>query len=115
MATYLETLGKIQQQSLDDLKQAQATQVAALNTIGELVTSVPAFTPASVEKLPTFAELADLNASFARNVIEQQSAFASQLAGIFTAAQKNVAGAADKIVARTASVATAPAAPAATK
>ena len=110
MATYLETLGKLQQQSLDALKQAQATQVATLNTIGELVTNVPSFAPASVEKLPTFAELAELNSAFARNVIEQQTAFASQLAGIFTAAQKNVAGAADRVVSRTATVATAPAA-----
>lgn len=108
MATYLETLGKLQQQSLDALKQAQATQVATLNTIGELVSNVPSFTPASVEKLPTFAELAELNSAFARNVIEQQTAFASQLAGLFTAAQKNVAGAADRVVARTETVATAP-------
>src|ERR1700736_6300676 len=101
MATYLETLGKLQQQSLDALKQAQATQVAALNTIGELVSNVPAFTPASIEKLPTFAELAELNAAFARNVLEQQQAYAAQIAGIFTATTKNVAGTADRVVAQT--------------
>ncbi|MDB5072354.1 MAG: hypothetical protein JWM87_3465, partial [Candidatus Eremiobacteraeota bacterium] len=47
MATYLETLGKLQQQSLDALKQVQATQIAALSTIGELVSTVPAFRPAT--------------------------------------------------------------------
>ncbi len=102
MTTYLETLGKLQQQSLDALKQAQATQVAALTTISEMVSNVPASKPATMlENLPTFAELAELNSTFARNVLEQQSAYASQLAGIFTATQKNVAGAADRIVAKT--------------
>ena len=99
MATYLETLGKLQQQSLDALKQVQATQLATLTTIGELVSDVPAFKPASVlENIPTFAELTELNAAFARNVLEQQNAYASQLAGIFTATQKNVVEAADRVV-----------------
>jgi len=74
MATYLETLGKLQQQSLEALKPAQATQLAALTTLGELVSDVPAFRPASVlESIPTFAELPELNAAFARNVLEQQT------------------------------------------
>jgi len=45
MATYLETLGKLQQQSLDALKQVQATQLAALTTILDacalVMTAVP--------------------------------------------------------------------------
>ena len=99
MATYLETLGKLQQQSLDALKQVHATQLATLTTIGKLVSDVPAFKPASVlENIPTFAELTELNAAFARNVLEQQNAYASQLAGIFTATQKNVVEAADRVV-----------------
>ena len=99
MATYLETLGKLQQQSLEALKQAQATQLAALTTLGELVSDVPAFRPASVlESIPTFAELTELYAAFARNVLEQQNAYASQLAGIFTETQKNVVDVADRFV-----------------
>ncbi|GAC1658979.1 MAG: hypothetical protein NVS4B13_02870 [Candidatus Elarobacter sp.] len=98
MATYLETLEKLQQQSLDTLKQVQATQLAALTTIGELVSDVPAFRPASMANVPTFAELAELNASYTRNLLEQQNAFASQLAGIFTVTHKNVVNAAERAV-----------------
>jgi hypothetical protein len=84
--TYIESLSKLQQQSLDALKQAQATQLAALTTIGQIVADVPAFKPvAAFENLPTFAELTDLNAAFARSILEQQSAYAMQLAGVFTA------------------------------
>ena len=106
MATYIETLGKLQQQSLDALKQAQATQLSALSTIGELAGELPAFRPtATVENLPTFAELTELNAAFARNVIEQQNAYVSQLAGLFTVASKNVADAAGRAVQSTAAAA----------
>jgi hypothetical protein len=99
MATYIETLGKLQQQSLDALKQAQATQLAALSTISEVVGEAPAFRPAAViESLPTFAELAELNASFVRNVLEQQHVYASQLAGVFTVASKSVTDAAERAV-----------------
>jgi hypothetical protein len=95
MATYLETLEKLQQTGLDALKQAQASQLAALTTIGELVSDVPALKPSALfENLPTFAQLAELNASFTRSVLEQQKAYASQLAGVFTATQKNVVDAA---------------------
>lgn len=99
MATYLETLGKLQKQSLDALKQVQATQLAALTTIGELVSDAPAFRPAPVfEKLPSFAELAELNATFTRSILEQQNAYLTQLAGIFTTTQKNAVEAADRVV-----------------
>jgi hypothetical protein len=99
MATYIETIGKLQQQSLEAIKQAQATQLAALGTVAELVGNVPAFRPAAViESLPTFAELAELNAAFARNVLEQQNVYASQLAGIFTVASKNATDAAERAV-----------------
>ena len=97
--TYLETLGKLQEQSLEALKQVQATQLAALTTIGELVSNVPPFKPASnLGSLPTFAELAELNAAFVRSVLEQQNAYASQLAGMVTATQKNVVEAAERVV-----------------
>jgi hypothetical protein len=92
---YLETLGKLQQQSLDALKQTQAIQLATLTTIGELVSEAPALRPA-LENVPTFAELAELNAAFARNVIEQQQAYAAQITGLVGATQKNVVDAAGR-------------------
>ena len=84
MPTYIESLSKLQQQSLDSLKQIQATQLAALTTISQIVSDVPAFKPA---------------AAFARSILEQQSAYATQLAGVFTATQQNVAKAAERVVA----------------
>jgi|ERR1035437_5105882 hypothetical protein len=109
--TYLETLGKLQEQSLEALKQLAATQLAALTTIGELVSTVPPFRSAStVASLPTFAELAELNAAFVRSLLEQQNAYASQLAGVFTATQKNVVEAAERVVQTAATSATATAA-----
>jgi hypothetical protein len=100
MSTYIESLSNLQSQSLDALKQVQATQLAALSTIGQIVTDVPALRPeAAFANLPTFAELAELNAAFARSFLEQQSAYASQLAGIFTATQQNVAKVAERVVA----------------
>ncbi|HTD38316.1 MAG TPA: hypothetical protein VK669_12430 [Candidatus Limnocylindrales bacterium] len=99
MATYIETLGKLQQQSLDALKQAQATQLAALGTIADLAGEIPAFGAAgAVENLPTFAELTELNAAFARTVLEQQNAYASQFAALFTVACKNATDAAGRAV-----------------
>jgi len=110
MATYLETIEKLQKAGLDALKQAQATQLAALSTIGELVTDVPAAKPAAFfESLPTFAELAELNATFTRNVLEQQKTYASALAGIVATTQKNAVEMADRF-AQTAATATASAA-----
>ena len=105
--TYLETLGKLQEQSLEALKQVQATQLAALTTIGELVSTVPPFRTPSAGSLPTFAELSELNASYVRSLLEQQNAFASQLAGVFTAGQKNVVEAAERVVQSAATTATA--------
>jgi hypothetical protein len=95
--TYLETIAKLQAQSLDALKQAQATQVATLTTIGEIVSNVPA-PSMPLGNLPTLAELTELNTAFAKNVLEQQSAFASQLAGVFTVTQKNVVNAAERVI-----------------
>ncbi len=99
MATYLETIEKVQQTSLDALKQVQATQLSVLASFGDLVSDVPAFKPsAMLENLPTFAQLAELNASFTRSVLEQQKAYASQLAGLFTVTQRQVVDAADRAV-----------------
>ncbi len=99
MATYLETIEKLQNTGLDALKQAQATQLAALTTIGQLVAEAPAYQPSGFfESLPTFAQLTELNASFTRSLLEQQKAYASQLAGIFASAQQNAVDVAGRVV-----------------
>jgi len=88
MATYLEMLAKIQTQALDNLKAIQAVQVATLTTARELVESLP--TPTSVptmptiEGLPTVAQISELNTSFASQLLEQQKAYAAQLADLFS-------------------------------
>ena len=106
--TYLETIAKLQAQSLDSLKQAQATQVATLTTIGEIVSNVPSFQPsAPFGQMPTIAEITELNTAFLKNVLEQQSAFASQLAGVFTVTQKNVVNAAERVIQTASNAATA--------
>jgi hypothetical protein len=92
MATYLEMLEKIQAQTLENLKQVQAVQIATLHTARELVTSLPAMstTPSvpTIEGMPTLAQLAEANTAFATQVLDQQKAFASQLAELFTPAIK---------------------------
>ncbi len=104
-ATYIETLEKLQQQGLDTLKQAQSVQLAAMGSVRDAVANLPTLpVPAipSFESLPTFAELAQLNVTFAQKVLEQQSVFALQLADLFGAAQKDAAAAADRVVKTTA-------------
>jgi hypothetical protein len=92
MATYLEMLEKIQTQTLENLKQVQAVQVATLNTARELVSSLPSITSApnvpTIEGLPTLQQIADLNTSFATKLLDQQKAFASQIAELFTPVTK---------------------------
>jgi hypothetical protein len=78
-ATALKTLGNLQQQSLDALKDVQAAQYTALTSLRELATQAPA--------LPTVAgwnELIELNTTFIGKLFEQQSAYATQLVNLFT-------------------------------
>lgn len=89
MATYLEMLAKLQAQTLDGLKQIQAVQVNALTTAREMVASMPTTpTMPTMEGMPTLAQIADLNTSFATQLLDQQKAFAGQLAELFTPAVK---------------------------
>jgi hypothetical protein len=85
MTSYLDTLAKIQDQGIETLKQAQTVQLAAVTSLRDAAKALPALP--KVEGFPTLAELAELNASFATKVLEQQTAFVSQLAGVFTAAK----------------------------
>jgi len=88
-ANYLEILAKIQAQTLDNLKQIQAVQIATLTTARELVTNVPTPSVPTVEGIPTLAQVAELNTSFATQLLDQQKAYANQLAELFTPATKS--------------------------
>jgi hypothetical protein len=94
MATYLEVLQKIQAQTLENLKQIQAVQVSTLTTARELAASMPSITTApnmpTIEGLPTLAQLSEVNTAFATQLLDQQKAYASQLAELFTPAPVTV-------------------------
>src|SRR5450759_1385314 len=79
MANYLEILQKIQAQTLDNLKQIEAAQVATLTTARELIAELP-----TAKGVPTFAQITELATSFATQVLDQQKAFASQVADVVT-------------------------------
>ena len=58
-----------------------------------VLTEMPQF-----DKLPTFGDLAELSASFATKLVDQQNAYVTALAGVFASAQKEAAGAVDRAV-----------------
>jgi len=98
-ATYLETIEKLQSQGLETLKQAQAVQLATLASIRDIAAGAPALTEIpQFDKLPTFGDLAELSTSFATKLVEQQNAYLTALAGVFASAQKEAAGAVDRVV-----------------
>jgi hypothetical protein len=92
-ATYLEILSKIQSQTLENLKQMQAVQVASLHTAKELAASLPTMatvpTVPTIDGIPTLAQIAELNTSFATQLLDQQKAYAGELAEIFTPVVKS--------------------------
>jgi len=79
MASYLDILQKIQAQTLDNVKQIEAAQVATLTTARELIAELP-----TAKGVPTFAQITELVTSFATQVLDQQKAFASQVADVVT-------------------------------
>src|SRR5450755_1776197 len=85
--TYLEILEKIQAQTLDNVKQIEAVQISTLQTVREVAASLPSLMK-TIEGLPTLAQVVELNSSFATQVLDQQKAFASQLAEVFSPAVK---------------------------
>ena len=98
-ATYLETIEKLQSQGLETLKQAQAVQLATIASIRDIAAGAPALTEIpQFDKLPTFGDLAELSTSFATKLVEQQNAYLTALAGVFASAQKEAAGAVDRVV-----------------
>ena len=91
--TYLEILEKIQAQTLDNVKQTEAAQISTLQTVREVAASLPSLMKLpngpTIEGLPTLAQVVELNSSFATQVLDQQKAFASQLAEVFSPAVKS--------------------------
>ena len=79
MASYLDILQKIQAQTLDNVKQIEAAQIATLTTARELIAELP-----TAKGVPTFAQITELVTSFATQVLDQQKAFASQVADVVT-------------------------------
>jgi hypothetical protein len=91
--TYLEILEKIQAQTLDNVKQIEAVQISTLQTVREVAAILPSLMKLpngpTIEGLPTLAQVVELNSSFATQVLDQQKAFASQLAEVFSPAVKS--------------------------
>jgi hypothetical protein len=92
--TYIEILEKIQTQALDNIKQIQAAQISTLQTVREVALSLPSLMNPNVptiEGMPTLAQVAELNSSFATQLIDQGKAFVSQLTEVFAPAVPAVA------------------------
>ena len=88
--TYLDMISKLQQQGLQALKQAQETQLAALSTAREIATQFAAAPIPTPDAVPSIAALTELSTSFATQMLDQQKAYANQLAGFFDSARKDV-------------------------
>jgi hypothetical protein len=89
-ASYIELLQKLQAQTLESLKQIQNVQVATLTTTREMVASLPTMTSVpTIESMPSVAQIAEINTQFASQLLDQQKAYATQLAELFTPAPKS--------------------------
>ena len=85
-----ETIEKLQQQGLDTLKQAQAAQIAAVNSFREFVSNATAKIPGGerLGNLPTVVNaINELNSTYAVKLIEQQSEYVNQLISVFKSAK----------------------------
>jgi hypothetical protein len=91
--TYLEILEKIQAQTLDNVKQTEAAQISTLQTVREVAASLPSLmhlpNVPTIEGMPTLAQVVELNSSFATQLLDQEKAFASQLAEVLSPAVKS--------------------------
>jgi hypothetical protein len=77
MTTYLELLQKIQAQTLENVKQIQAAQIATLRTARELIAALP-----TARGVPTLAQITELSSSFANQLLDQQEVFVNELADV---------------------------------
>jgi hypothetical protein len=83
-SAYLDLIAKMQEQGLEALKQTQGAYLESLSTARKMIEKlpVPPQMPA-IEGMPTVAELTDLNTQFLDRIVEQQKAYAKQLADVF--------------------------------
>jgi hypothetical protein len=90
--TYLEILEKIQTQTLDNVKQIEAVQISTLQTVREVVASLPTMMSSpsvpTIEGIPTLSQVVELTTSFATVLLDQEKAFVSQLTEVFSPAAK---------------------------
>jgi hypothetical protein len=83
-STYLDLIAKMQEQGLEALKQTQGAYLESLSTARKMVEKMPAPPQLpTIEGMPTIAELTDLNTQFLDRIVEQQKAYAKQLADVF--------------------------------
>jgi hypothetical protein len=88
--TVIDTIEKLQTQGLEALKQAQAAQVAAVNSFREIVSNATANVPGAqgLRNIPTvISQVNELNSTFAVKLIEQQNEYVSQLVSLLKSAQ----------------------------
>jgi hypothetical protein len=92
-STYLDLLTKMQEQGLEALKQTQSAYLESLAAARKVVEAMPMPVPMPqmpvIEGVPTLAELTDLNVAFIDKVVEQQKAYAKQLADVFAPVVKS--------------------------
>jgi hypothetical protein len=88
-ASYLEMIEKLQDQGLDALKQAQKAHIEALTQVREFVEKLPNVPQMPVvEGVPSVAQITELSTAFVEQVVDQQKAYATQLAAIFAPLSK---------------------------
>ncbi len=88
--SYIETLEKVQQQSLEGLKQAQAAQITAVSSFRELIANAAGKLPVAegLRNIPTIVgQVSELNSAFAVKLIEQQNDYVNQLVNVLKSAQ----------------------------
>jgi hypothetical protein len=88
--TYVDLISNLQKQGLNAVKQAQDVQLAALNSLRDVAAQLASAPFPTAENVPTPAKIVELNANFASAFVEQQKAFALQLAGFFEDARKDI-------------------------
>jgi hypothetical protein len=91
--TYLEILEKIQAQTLDNVKKAEAVQISTLQTAREVAAALPSLMNLpnlpTIEGMPTLGQVVEMNSSFATQLLDQEKAFAGQLAEVFSPVVKS--------------------------
>ena len=88
--TYIDTVEKLQQQGLEALKQAQAAQIAAVNSFREIIGNATAKLPGAegLRTIPTvIAQVNELNSAYAVKLIEQQNEYVTQLVNLLKSAK----------------------------